>query len=75
VPVSPWPGNATGGKNGCVYAARNASAAHDATDRVIYDTSSGRLYYDPDGTRAAPALIMATLQGAPPLAATDFTVW
>jgi serralysin len=57
------------------FAARNASAAHDATDRVIYDTSSGRLYYDQDGTGAAPALIMATLQGAPPLAATDFTAW
>ena len=57
------------------YAARGATAAHDDTDRVIYDTSSGRLYYDPDGTGPAPVLIMATLQGAPALAATDFTVW
>ena len=57
------------------YAASNASAAHDDTDRVIYDTSSGRLYYDADGIGGAPALLMATLQGAPTLAATDITVW
>jgi Ca2+-binding RTX toxin-like protein len=57
------------------YAADGATAAHDETDRVIYDSSSGRLYYDPDGTGEAPTLIMATLRGAPDLAATDFTVW
>ena len=42
---------------------------------VIYDTSSGRLYYDADGIDGTPALLMATLQGAPTLAATDITVW
>ena len=58
------------------YAAPNASAAHDDTDRVIYDTWSGRLYYDADGSSGgAPALLMATLQGAPTLAASDITVW
>jgi Ca2+-binding RTX toxin-like protein len=57
------------------YAAANASAGHDLTDRVVYDTSSGRLYYDADGSGATPALVMATLQGAPLLAATDITVW
>jgi Ca2+-binding RTX toxin-like protein len=57
------------------YAAANASAAHDDTDRIIYDTSSGRLYYDADGVGGTPALLLATLQGAPTLAATDITVW
>lgn len=57
------------------HSAPGASAAQDDTDRVIYNTSTGQLYYDPDGTGTAPTLLMATLQGAPALAATDITVF
>jgi len=31
------------------YAAAGASSGHDASDRIVYDTLTGRLYYDPDG--------------------------
>jgi Ca2+-binding RTX toxin-like protein len=44
-------------------------------DSIIYDSSSGKLYYDPDGAGAASPLLMATLQGAPTLSATDIDVW
>jgi hypothetical protein len=56
------------------FAAPNAAAAHDADDRLVYDTASGRLYYDADGIGGAGALIVATLHSAPALAAGDITV-
>ena len=57
------------------HAAPGASTAQDASDRVIYNSTTGQLFYDPDGTGAAPASLIATLQGAPQVAATDFTVF
>jgi Ca2+-binding RTX toxin-like protein len=32
------------------YSAASATKAHDESDRLIFDTTSGRLYYDADGT-------------------------
>ncbi|MEI6644182.1 MAG: hypothetical protein WCL10_19360 [Novosphingobium sp.] len=43
------------------YAADGAKAAHDASDRVIYDTLSGKLYYDADGLGGAAATLVAVL--------------
>jgi Ca2+-binding RTX toxin-like protein len=37
------------------------TAAHDADDRIIYDTASGNLWFDPDGTGAADAVLFATV--------------
>ena len=47
------------------------NTAQDATDRVLYNTTTGQLWYDSDGTGAAPVQLIATLQGAPSLVATD----
>ncbi len=44
------------------YAAAGASTAHDTSDRIIYDTSSGALYYDADGSGGADAVQIATIQ-------------
>ena len=44
------------------YAADGASTAHDTSDRIIYDTSSGALYYDADGSGGADAVQIATIQ-------------
>jgi Ca2+-binding RTX toxin-like protein len=57
------------------HAAAGATTAHDTTDRVIYDTSTGNVYYDADGTGSQHAVFhVATLQGAPALAAEDIYV-
>jgi len=48
--------------------------AHDADDRVIYNTSNGQLWYDADGSGGGAAQLIATLQGAPSLVAADITV-
>ncbi|MGO4524732.1 calcium-binding protein [Microvirga sp. 2MCAF35] len=37
------------------------SAAHDANDRIIYDSNTGNLYYDPDGTGGASQKAIAKL--------------
>jgi len=51
-----------------------SGAAHDADDRVIYNPTTGQLWYDADGNAAGAAQLIATLQGAPTLAATHIEV-
>jgi len=60
--------------DGRFYAAAGATAAHDTSDRLVYDTTTGELRYDADGTGAGAAVLVATLQGAPALGATDIEV-
>lgn len=60
--------------DGRFHAAPGATGGHDADDRVVYDTTTGELRYDPDGSGAATARFLALLQSAPPLAATDIEV-
>lgn len=50
------------------------NAAHDATDRFVYNTTSGVLWYDRDGTGAAAAVQVATLTGNPALAFSDLQI-
>ena len=51
------------------------TAAADASDRIIYDSATGNLYYDSDGSGAGGALLFATLDNAPAaLSASDFLV-
>lgn len=53
------------------FSGAGVTAAHDATDRIVYDTSTGNLYYDHDGSGGDAAQLVATLQGAPTLLAAD----
>lgn len=50
------------------------NAAQDATDRFIYNATTGVLWYDRDGTGSTAAVQVATLTGQPALAYTDFQI-
>lgn len=50
------------------------TAAHDADDRIIYDSATGNLFYDADGNGAGAAVLFANLSTHPVIAASDFTV-
>lgn len=56
------------------HAADGVIAAHDASDRIVYDTASGNLFYDSDGKGGHGAVHFATLAGAPSLDAGDFLI-
>ena len=48
--------------------------ALDANDRIIYETSTGKLYYDSDGSGANAAVLFARLTSLPDLTAADILV-
>jgi Ca2+-binding RTX toxin-like protein len=50
------------------------AAAHDATDRIIYNSGTGAVFYDPDGTGSAAATQFAWISTGLALTASDFQV-
>ena len=58
------------------WSGAGVTAAHDATDRLIYNTTTGALYYDADGTGVTAAVQVALLGSTthPTLAYDDFMV-
>ena len=50
------------------------TAAADTDDRLVYDQSTGRLFYDADGNGAGAAVLFAQLGAGTVLAASDFVV-
>jgi VCBS repeat-containing protein len=58
------------------YDKAGATKAHDRNDRVIYDTKSGKLYYDDDGNKKGghDAVHVATLSTKPTLDYGDFGI-
>lgn len=58
------------------WSGAGVTAAHDGSDRIIYDTTSGALLFDRDGTGTTYAAVrFATLTGGPDdVDATDFRV-
>lgn len=55
-------------------AAAGATTGADANDRIIYNTSTGSLYYDPDGSGDSSSQLIATLGNTPALSADDISV-
>lgn len=51
-----------------------AGVAHDADDRIIYDTDSGALFYDADGSGQGAAVQFARLSKNLNVSAADFVV-
>ena len=56
------------------YAKKGATTAHDRNDRIIYDTKTGKLYYDADGNKSGAAIHFATLTDKPVLDHGDFGI-
>jgi serralysin len=56
------------------YAKSGAIKAHDADDRVIYNSGTGALYYDADGNKAGASIHFALLISKPALSAADFLI-
>jgi Ca2+-binding RTX toxin-like protein len=56
------------------FSANSTGTAQDASDRVVYNTSNGQLWYDADGNGSGAAQLIATLQSAPDLVANDIMV-
>jgi Ca2+-binding RTX toxin-like protein len=48
--------------------------ASTAVERIIYDSTTGDLYYDSDGSGAAKAILFATLSSTPVIHDTDFFI-
>lgn len=57
-----------------LWAATGAVNGHDADDRLVYDRTSGILYYDADGSKAGAAVQIAVIGSSdhPQLSASDF---
>ena len=53
---------------------RIGSTAQDADDRIVYDPTTGALFFDADGNGAGAAIQFATLAAGTPLASADFVV-
>ena len=55
-------GSQAGGLSaGQFWASANATGAHDADDRLVYNTTSGALYYDADGNGGSAAVQIALI--------------
>jgi serralysin len=56
------------------FRANLTGLAGDASDRIIYETDLGRLFYDADGTGSAAGILFATITAGLALTNADFSV-
>ncbi|WP_127995561.1 beta strand repeat-containing protein [Piscinibacter defluvii] len=56
------------------FRANATGTAVDANDHVLWNTSTGQLFYDADGSGAGAAVLLATLSGNPGLTAADIFI-
>ena len=59
---------------GAFWSAAGAASGHDGDDRIVYNTTTGALYYDADGNGGAAAVRFATLSTKPAITSADFLV-
>jgi Ca2+-binding RTX toxin-like protein len=70
----PQLGKKTGALDPAKFHKSKAGVAHDADDRVIYDTNDGKLYYDFNGDKPGGSFLIATLSPGLDLKAADIFV-
>jgi Ca2+-binding RTX toxin-like protein len=61
---------------GAMFVANTTGLANSAVGKaqIVYDTATGRLFYDPDGKGAAGAIHFASLSTKPPVTFNDFEI-
>ncbi len=66
-----------GGPNGTLAASafHAGATAADAGDRILYDAATGHIFYDPDGSGAAAAMLFAAVAAGTPLSHADFVIY
>lgn len=64
----------TGVLTAAQFAKNLNGSATQADDRIIYETDTGNLYYDPDGSGAGTKVLFAKLDGGLSLTAADFFI-
>jgi len=67
-------GLALGALNANAFFSGAGATAHDADDRIVYDSATGALFFDADGIGGAGQVQFATLSTGLVLAASDFQV-
>ena len=62
--------------SGQFYAKAGAAKAHDSDDRIVYNSKTGKLYYDDDGNKTGghDAVLFATLSNKATLDHGDFVI-
>ena len=60
--------------NATLFKNLTTGGAVDATDRILYNDTTGAIFYDADGTGATAAIQFATLTGSPTVTNADFFV-
>ena len=68
-------GLATGNLAASAFAANTTGLATTASDRIIYDTLTGKLFFDSDGNGANAPVLFATLTAGLALTNSDFFVF
>ncbi|MDQ6433016.1 hypothetical protein RB623_02985 [Mesorhizobium sp. LHD-90] len=64
----------TGTLAAAAFRANTTGLAQDANDRIVYETDTGEVYYDADGTGAAAGIEFATIDTGLALTNMDFSV-
>ena len=64
-----------GSINASFFRANTTGLAQDADDHIIYETDTGKLFYDADGTGSTARVQVAVLTGSPTITALDFTAF
>jgi Ca2+-binding RTX toxin-like protein len=67
-------GSARGTLSSVKFWASTTGKAHDTNDRILYNTRTGELFYDPDGTGRQAAVEFANLTNKVKITAADFVI-